>query len=170
VNDVSKAAPEPLDPSDLMATALTRAAAGEGIDDLAIDFRVAGGAPGQRYKLVLTTAGQRLERCSVECALSGRRTASDDKEAGEQIVSALAERLLASELLSIREPTPKFLPDTLIGIITLSVGGLERRFYFAADPDQASVQGLTTPRALLAAADTLYDTAAQVLGMENVRP
>jgi hypothetical protein len=170
VNDVSKAAPEPLEPTDVVATGLSRVAAGDAVDDLAIDFLVAGGAPGQRYKLTLATAGRRLERCSVECALSGRRTASDRKEVDGQIVSALAERLLASELLSIREPTPSFLPDTLVGIITLSVGGVERRFYFAADPDQAAVQGLTTPPALLAAADALYDIAAQVLEMENVRP
>lgn len=168
--NASKSTPESLDQIDVVVDALTRAAEGGEGDDVVIDFRVAGGAPDQRYKLQLTTAGRRLDTCSLRCDKSDRHQVAERQKVDLDLVSSLAQRLLGSELLSVRDEAPRFLPDTLVGIITITVGDVTRRFYFAADPDQAAVQGLTTPPAILAAADALYDVAGRVLDIDNVRP
>ena len=170
MNDSAKRTPEPLDRDDPVEAALLRASRGEADDDLAVEFRVAGGVPGQRYRLHLATAGGRLERCSLDCAMSDRQRESDRKGAESDLVASMAKRLLGTEVLRVDTGSPKFLPDTLVGVITIKLGDLTRRIFFAADPDQAAVQGLEPPGAVLAAADLLYEVAARALDMEDVRP
>ena len=73
-------------------------------------------------------------------------------------------------MLAARPEPARFLPDTVVGILEITVGGSTYRTYFAADPDQAAVQGRTPPAEVLAAADAVYATAGRVLGIDDVRP
>lgn len=173
--DFDKPTPEPLERDDLVAAGLSRLAArrkdaGAADDDVTIDFRVAGGAPGQRYKLTLATAGREVRACTYDCDLADRHRVADRPQVDATVVPTLAERLLGSEVLAVRAPAPRFLPDTVIGTITITAGGVTRTVRFAADPDQASVQDAATPPAVLAAADALYAAAARVLDVDDVRP
>ena len=182
MDELEKAAPEPLEREEPVAAALSRIADGaytkegaddenkEDDDDVVIDFRVAGGAPGQRFKLALTTSAREVTACTYDDDLSGRHRVAQPRSIEQNLVVSLAQQLSRSKLLSTPIVSPVFLPDTVIGTITITAGGVSRTIRFAADPDQAAVQGLTTPPEVLAAADALYDTAGRVLDMENVRP
>lgn len=176
--EFDKPTPEPLEREDPVAGALGRIAArtkgtgdaDERDDDVTIEFRVAGGAPGQRYKLALRTTGRQVRTCTYDCDLSDRHRAAERPQIEGDLVPALAERLLRSDVLAVRTAPPSFLPDTVIGTITITAGGISRTVRFAADPDQAAVQDLATPPQVQAAADALYDLAGRVLDMDDVRP
>jgi hypothetical protein len=178
MDEFEKANPVPLEREEPVAAVLSRIADGAytkgGVDkeddDVTIDFRVAGGAPGQRFKLALTTSAREVTACTYDDDVSGRHRVAQPRSTDGELVASLAQQLTRSKLLSTRFVPPMFLPDTVIGTITITAGGVTRTVRFAADPDQAAVQGLTTPPEVLAAADALYETAGRVLDMENVRP
>ena len=65
---------------------------------------------------------------------------------------------------------PRFLPDTLVGKLEISDGNSRQRWYFAADPDQASVQQMQTPPAVAKAADAIYAAGGRLMGMRSVKP
>ena len=165
-----KQRPEPLVKTEVLKEALGRAAKGEIDDDLAISFRVAGGVAGQHYRLVLRTVGERLDSCALDCTMSDRRGEAGERTIDAKILSPLYRSLLRSELLSTTTEPPRFLPDTLVGIIEIISGDTTHRVYYAADPDQAAVQGLPPPAAVLAAAEALYKAAGTILEIKDVRP
>lgn len=170
MTDYEKRSPEPPDPVEAIGSTLARAADGQAADDLSISFRVAGGPPRARYRLEFRVERGGLMSGELECDLKDRRGSADQREADRAAVSSLARELLDSEFLTAPALPPRFLPDTLVGIIDVSGNGRHRRVYFAADADQAAVQGLSTPPAVLRAADALYGAAAGVLGRDDVRP
>lgn len=174
MNDFAQREPESLERVDPVGAALDRVARGDDDgDDLSIDFTVAGGAPSQRFHLALHIAGREVRSCSYDCDMSDRHEAFDPKQAsakGRELVGSLVERLAGTGVLAARYEQPMFLPDTIIGTIVVTVGGEERRIRFAADPDQAEVQDLRPPAEVIAAVEAFYDTAGQVLGMDDVRP
>ena len=174
MNDFAKREPESLERVDTVRAALERVAKGDvGDDDVSIDFTVAGGAPSQRFKLALHTRGREIRSCTYDCDMSDRHETVDRERLSAKSadqVGSLVERLARSNAFAVRYAPPTFLPDTIIGTIVITVGDVERRIRFAADPDQAAVQGLRPPAEVIAAVEALYDTAAEVLGMENVRP
>lgn len=166
--DNEKRFPEAPDPAEAINATLARAAEGEVDSDLSISFRVAGGPPRARYRLEFRIE-DRLMSGELEDT-KNRRGAADQREADRGVVSSLARELLDSGFLRAPAQPPRFLPDTLVGIIDVSGNGRHRRVYFAADADPAAVQGLTTPPAVLRAAEALYRAAGGVLGRDDVRP
>lgn len=174
MNDFAKREPESLEHVDVVRSTLERVAKGDdGGDDLSIDFTVAGGAPSQRFRLALHIKGREVRSCSYDCDMSDRHVEIDRQqmsEKGGDLVGSLVQRLVRSDVLGSRYAPATFLPDTIIGTIVVTVGDEERRIQFAADPDQAAVQGLRPPAEVIAAVEALYDMAGQVLEMENVRP
>lgn len=170
MNELEKRRPQPLGDDGELESALSAAAAGDIEADLSISFRVSGGAPGQRYRLELEIRGQRLEVCRLDCAISDRHRAVEGRQMAVEDYSSLARHLLHSGLLDTKVGPPRFLPDTVVAVITVASGSATRRFYFAADADQAAVQGLTAPTAVLNAAEALYHVAGSMLDMDDVRP
>jgi hypothetical protein len=165
-----KKRPDPLIKSEVLTAALSRAAKGNIDDDLSISFRVAGGVHEQHYRLVLRTRGGRIDNCAFDCALSDRHSEKNKCAIDQKTISSLYSSLLRSEILYMKPEPPRFLPDTLVGIIEITSGENTHRVYFAADPDQAEVQGLSTPPAVLAAAEALYKTTGKILEIKNARP
>lgn len=167
MNEHRKREPQSLDPDEKIRAALARAAEGTVDPGLSISFRVAGGPPASRYRLEYRTSGTRLASGSLECGLRDRHGAAPPHEVD---VPSLARRLLESGVMDIPAEPPGFLPDTIVGTIEITAGDHRRRIYFAADPDQASVQTKTPPPAVLRAADALYSAAGSALSREDVRP
>ena len=170
MNERQKRKPEPLDESEVLKAALSRATKGEIDEDLSISFRVAGGSPKQRYRLMFEASGGRLEVCTLDCEMSDRHGLAEAHELDTKIISSLSRSLLQSELLSTTTKPPRFLPDTLVGIIEITSGNTTHRTYFAADADQAAIQDMTPPEAVLKAAEAIYKTAGSILDIDNVRP
>ena len=97
MDELEKAAPEPLEREEPVATALSRIADGtytkesaddedKEDDDVIIDFRVAGGAPGQRFKLALTTSAREVTACTYDDDLSGRHRVAQPRSTEEDLV------------------------------------------------------------------------------------
>ncbi len=168
--EYEKRSPETPDSVEAISSTLARAADRRAADDLTISFRVAGGPPRARYRLEFQVEQGRMISGELECDLKDRRGSAARREADGDVVSSLARELLDSGVLTAPALPPRFLPDTLVGIIDVSGNGRHRRVYFAADADQAAVQGLSTPPAVLRAVDALYAAAASVLGRDDVRP
>ena len=162
--------PESLVRANVLTEALSRAAKGEVDDQLSISFLVTGGAGEQAYKLVLRATGGRIDSCALSCAMSDRHTEVQEAKIDPKALTSLYRSLLKSGLLSSDAKSPLFLPDTVVGIIEVALGETRHRVYFAADPDQAAVQGLTTPKGVLEAAEALYKAAEEVLEIDNVKP
>lgn len=165
-----KKQPEPLVKSEVLKGALSRATKGDVDDDLSISFRVAGGVSEQHYRLVLRTMGGRLDTCTLDCTRSDCHGGANRGTIDSKTMSSLHRSLLRSEFLSTTTEPPRFLPDTLVGIIEIISGENTHSVYFAADPDQAEVQGLSTPAAVLEAAEALYKAAGKILDIKDVRP
>lgn len=166
-----KPQPEPHDEPDVLLAALSRAGDSEFDDDLSISLVVSGGLPEQRYRFAFRTKGHRLAECSLDCELSHRHgKAAHERDIDASQLAALSQGLVRSGLLGHEAGATGFLPDTVIGVIEVAAGGAAHRLLFAADPDQAAVQGRTPPDAILMAADAIYRTAEQILDLESVRP
>jgi len=73
-------------------------------------------------------------------------------------------------VVKLPQEQPLFLPDTLVGILEVSDGTSLRRFYFAADPEQAKTQGKISPPELLQAVDAIYAAGAKLTGNRRVKP
>lgn len=173
MNDHDKPAPESLDrpdPRAELSAALRRASEGMVDDDLAISLAVSGGVQEQRYQMEFRTRGGEIEECAIGCAMSDRRAQTKGRGVDPKLFADLSKKLLRSRVLELRQEPPRFLPDTLIGVITIQQGELEHRVFFAADPDQASVQGADPPKAVMEAAEALYSAAGAILQLDDVRP
>ena len=172
----AKQHPEPIfaEDHDALGGALALSKDGRVSDDLSISLRVAGGLGGQRYRFGFLTRGERIEVCSLDCELSDRHAelerAHVDEDAVPALVQALVQRVARSDVLRVPSEPSRFLPDTLIGTLEITSGGRTHRVDFAADPDQASVQGKTPPDAVLEAVDAIYTSAGTLLGVDQVGP
>ena len=137
---------------------------------LSISLRISGGAPQQRYRFAFETTGARVEACELDCEVSGRHASAEGYEVDAKTLSALGRSLARSGFLDTGSEPPRFLPDTLVGILEVTSGDTTHRTYFAADPDQAAVQDATPPAAVRKAADAVFKAAGSILDIGNVRP
>lgn len=170
MNQNSKRQPEPLDRNQEIRAGLERLTKGEQADEVSIAMRVAGGAPGQRYHLNFASRGLEVLDCNIDCDLSDRHHQMK-ADAGERAHTRdLAKRLIASGVLEAETDHTMFLPDTVVGVLEITVGDVVRTIYFAADPDQAAVQDAFPPEQVERAADAVYTAAESLLKIKNARP
>ena len=165
-----KARPASLEPEDPLRAAVDRAAAGEVDESLTFDLRVAGGMPTRAYRLEHRIGGDMRARTSLVDERAGRRHEARGSDVGPDDVAEVARRIVASGVLDVPADPPSFLPDTVVGVLEISDGEHTYRAYFAADPDQASVQEVPPRPAVLEAANALYASAAGLIGEDAVEP
>ena len=133
-----------------------------------VKLTVRGGAASQAYSLDFLAAGDGTAECRFECRLSERK--------GESLRASLSDKEFVSLLGSLRgalrlpEEQPRFLPDTLVGILEVGDGSSVRRLYFAADVEQAKTQGKTPSPQLLRALKAVYSTGAKLTGNRSIKP
>jgi hypothetical protein len=137
---------------------------------LSVKMTVRGGLPSQRYTFEFAAAGDGTASCRVDDQM--RKRSSDSRTAQ----STLGNREFVNLLKRLRpvlerpiEP-PRFLPDTVVGILEVSDGTAVRRIYFAADPEQARTQGKVPPPEVRQAVDAVYAAGASLTGQRNVKP
>ncbi|HSC08462.1 MAG TPA: hypothetical protein VLD59_16685 [Steroidobacteraceae bacterium] len=135
---------------------------------LIVTLSVRGGPPAKAYRLEFVARGDGNAHCQYECRLTHKEGTSGDARLSGQQLRAVFGKVAA--VLALPEEQPRFLPDTLIGILDLSDGITVRRFYFAADADQAKTQGKVPPPALKRLVDSIYVTAAALTKQRSVKP
>ena len=138
-----------------------------------IRLKVGGGVRSQEYSFEFRATGDGYAECRFTCGVSGRAGDSTKGDAGRATINPREFSALLRKMLPVmRVPLaqPRFLPDTLIGILEISDGQAVHRVYFAADPDQAETQGLPPPSELLAAINAIYSIGSKLTGQRSVKP
>ena len=126
---------------------------------------VAGGVAGPDRRS--GSGGTRLRQLA---AVLHRHAAVDEERLQDNDIVELARRLRDSEILDLAPEQPRFLPDTLVGVLDIARGSSTFRTHFAADADQAAIQGKPVPEPVRTAAEAIYEFAAARLAVESVAP
>lgn len=167
--ETPKDTPDPIEEPQSLKEALERAAEGRADRRFRISLLVTGGAPSQRYRFEFLVRGTGAASSKLEDVPSDRQGKSDDRLEPSELAE-LARTLLASGVLDTPAEPPRFLPDTLVGILDITNGKARFRRYFAADADQAELQGAAAPAGLAKAADAIYAFGAKRMGKRSVKP
>jgi hypothetical protein len=167
--ETPKDTPEPIEEPQALRSALERTAEGKPDRSFEVSLRVAGGAPSQRYRFEFTARGTGSLATSISDDMSERHGKSDERLDPSEFAD-LARVLLRSGVLETPAETPRFLPDTLVGILDITQGTSRFRRHFAADRDQAQVQDVQPPSALVKAADAIYALGARRMNKRSVKP
>jgi len=164
-----KDTPEPIEEPEALRSALERAADGKADRRLEISLRVAGGAPSQRYRFEFVARGTGTASSELSCEATDRRGKSDERLEPAELAE-LARKVLASGILDTPAEPPRFLPDTLVGILDITNGTTSFRRYFAAEADQAQVQAAAPPAGVAEAADAIFSLGAKRMGKRSIKP
>jgi hypothetical protein len=167
--ETPKDTPEPLEEPEALRFALERAAEGKPDRRFAISLRVAGGAPSQRYRFEFAARGTGTASSTLSSEAPDQQGKSDERLDPAELAD-LAREVLASGVLDTPAEQPRFLPDTLVGILDITNGTTTLRRYFAADPDQAQVQAAAPPAGVTKAADAIFSLGAKRMGKRSVKP
>jgi hypothetical protein len=100
-----------------------------------ITHRISGGVPGQRYNWKVEIVGDGKVSYEIKDEMSRK----DEKYATslpEKNIKNLLKDIRSSGLLDLSEAGGDFLPDSLVGSITLEIDGKTTTYYYLADPDQ----------------------------------
>jgi hypothetical protein len=164
-----KDTPEPIEEPEELRSALQRAADGKADRKFEISLRVAGGAPSQRYRFEFVARGTGTASSELSDDAADRREKSDERLDPAELAD-LARKVLASDILDTPAEAPRFLPDTLVGILDITNGTTRFRRYFAVDADQAQVQAATPPARVAEAADAIFSLGAKRMGKRSIKP
>ncbi len=133
-----------------------------------VKMKIRGGIPSQGYSFDFSAAGDGTAECKFECYLSGRKGESEKKNLATKDFAALLRKF--EPVVALPQEQALFLPDTVVGILEISDGTSVRRFYFAADPEQAKTQGKIPPSELLQVVNAIYAMGAKLTGSRQVKP
>jgi hypothetical protein len=167
--ETPKETPEPLEEPESVKPALERAAEGKPDRRFAISLVVTGGAPSQRYRFEFAARGTGTFSAQLSDEPADQRERSEERLESAEL-AGLARDVLASGVLDTPADPPRFLPDTLVGILDITSGTTRFRRYFAADREQADVQAAVPPPGLAKAADAVYALGAKRMGRRTVKP
>ncbi|MFX0099675.1 MAG: hypothetical protein ACFFCS_08840 [Candidatus Hodarchaeota archaeon] len=108
-------------------------------DDIKILQKVTGGPPGQRYEWQLNILGSGRVDLSIVDELHVKQE-KYSTELDEKTVINLLNEIVTSRILEIKDDAVGFIPDSLVGTITISIGDLRTMFYYLADVEQRREQ------------------------------
>lgn len=160
--------PEPIGPlHESLEAALTDREARE---RLSIELRVSGGLPAQRYRYNFRASGGGELVAGIEDATRQRRSTPKAARLDDRDMQELLTAVRRSGVLNLRQDAPSFLPDTVVGKLTISDGETTQVYYFIADEAQAETQGQPPPPAVKEVVDIIYRLGGQMLDMPSLKP
>lgn len=137
---------------------------------ITISLQVNGGLASERYQLFLEASGRGSVEYEYRSQLLDDTLRSGTADISDEAFVALLKQVRVSGVLGLSQEDPRFVPDTVIGILEISDGENSFRATFAADPEQAEEQGRTPPPEVTEAADAMYALGARVMDLESVKP
>lgn len=132
------------------------------LDRLGVTFRVSGGMPGEEHVTEeLAIAGTKRARARADrtTAPSAEASASLDDAEVRELFRELSES--AGELLP--RDQARFVPDSLVGSITVEVEGRTATLYFLADEEERAAQGRRISRTAAEALDRFSQVERRIL-------
>jgi hypothetical protein len=132
-----------------------------------IIYRVSGGPPTRRLEQTLEIHGTGSITCYLMDKLNGqRRRRFKQKFPSDKVIDIFRE-LLESQLLENIDTDKGFLPDSIIGSITVEHGISRITYYFLADEQQRQNQGKSMNPSMARMNMILQQVYNQVLGLKN---
>jgi hypothetical protein len=133
-----------------------------------IIYRISGGPPTRRLEQILEIQGTGSINCYLMDQLKGQKRMQRFKQklAPDKVIGIFKE-LLESRLLENIETDKGFLPDSIIGSITIEHGISRITYYFLADEQQQQNQGKSINPSLARMNAILQELYNQVLGLKN---
>jgi hypothetical protein len=157
------------DPRPILHTHLSALAAGDiaGARAVSLTYRISGGPPGKRLLELLQVSGSGEATYHHEDQLARGRPVNTRVLLPQEDVVGLFRQVHVSGLLDHRDTGNGFLPDSMIGSITLEAPDARLTYYFLADDTQRTAQRkeLAEP---LRALKPLLETLSQRI--RNARP
>ena len=141
----------------------------EASKDIRIELRISGGIPSQSYHLIFVASGSGELKCSFNDQLYERQKSSEQKHFDPKMFGSLLRKIQNSGVLEIEPDLPRFLPDTVVGVLQVSDGVSIQKYFFPADKDQAAVQDVVVPAELEKALDVIYSECGRVLGIGKLK-
>ena len=162
--------PQPSAPASPRETLLKAVQEPRAAEDITVALKISGGLPSQAYRFEFRASGKGDVHCEMASELTSRQAKARAQKLESNQFAALLKNLLASGVLEVPQEPPRFLPDTLVGRLEISDGKSVHRIYFAADPDQASVQDKVPRPEVKKAVDLIYSLARKVTGARAIKP
>lgn len=110
--------------------------------DHKILYKISGGPPRRRLEYLLEIRGTGSVTCHILDELRGQRRRTFKHRLSEDEVRELFREMIESRLLENISPGSRFLPDSLVGSISIEYGQPKITYYFLADEQQRHDQGL----------------------------
>jgi hypothetical protein len=120
-------------------------------------YRVSGGPPSRRLDLKLEIFGTGSMNHHLLDELDSRHTKRSKSHFSSDKVLSIFKRLVESRLLENLDTGGGFLPDSVIGSITVASGRLSKTYYFLADENQRRHQAKPLNPSLAAMLDLFQD-------------
>jgi hypothetical protein len=162
--------PQPSVPASPRETILKAVQEPRAAEEITVTLKISGGLPSQAYRFEFRASGKGDVHCEMASELTSRQAKTRARKLESKQFAALLRGLIASGVLEVPQEPPYFLPDTLVGLLEISDGKSAHRIYFAADPDQASVQEQAPRPEVKKAVDLIYSLASKVTGARAIKP
>ena len=104
-----------------------------------IIHKITGGVPGQRYNWKVEIFGDGEVNYTIKDEMEGK----DEKYStvlNERSIKNLFNEIRSAGLLDLKEVGGGFLPDSLVGSITIEIDGKATNYFYLADPEQRRAQ------------------------------
>jgi hypothetical protein len=145
-----------------------RATRGE-LNDIDVTYRVTGGAPGEQLvdeEVNLTGSGRMTAH--LHTAAAGMRESSESLAAPEMKELLLQIGEGAGEL--IPQSQARFVPDSIVGQISVKIDGQEASFFFLPDEEQAKQHGKVLSPKAARSVGSLMRLHKRILHIEGEAP
>jgi hypothetical protein len=133
-----------------------------------ITYRVAGGPPTRRLAYTLEISGTGSVTCHIVDQLKEHRMRTFKSSFSADKVIQIFQELLESRLLENVDTGGGFLPDSLVGSITVEDGISRITYYFLADEQQRRNQGFELNPSLAKMYGLLEQLTIQVMRKEGM--
>ena len=132
-------------------------------DGLTVTYRISGGAPGDSIDEHVEVGGDQVIRVQFrDEVVTSRSGEAESTPSGGETMELY--RLLADALLHMtsREEA-RFLPDALVGSVTIEIDGQTSTLFFDADRDELHARGLEDSPALTEAVEGIRQLTGELL-------
>lgn len=138
--------------------------------NIVVRLVVHGGAPSQLYSFSFLAHARGKASCQLKCQRTGRHGKQIGATLGGRRFVRLINKLIDGKVLDIEQERPRFVPDSIVGCLTISDLQTVHSIYFLADARQARAQGKVPDAGLRDVVDEIYAIASDLLGGQSVKP
>jgi hypothetical protein len=136
---------------------------------LQVRLDVSGGLKGKAYKLSMGLTEEGSLQGHWDCRVRDKKAEISSKVDRKRLLE-LVSLMEETRLFEHTQPNPSFLPDTVVGKLTISIGGQTLVFYYPADERQMGKQAEPLHPGLKRITDWLYAQGAKAVKAKNIKP